>query len=167
VPPFDARWRQPDRLGPRDWRLGILAVAGGRKGRLTADGKLTIGSATADIGTGTYTIMTQIAAETMGLPIADVAFQLGDSTLPKAPVEGASSCAATVGSAVQAVCEKLRKKVFNVARKMQDSPLADVQLKDVMFVDGSISLHSDPSRSVSIADASDRHAAAALKRRRQ
>src|SRR5206468_9858199 len=65
----------------------------------------------------------------------------------------ASSCAATVGSAVQAVCEKLRKKVFNLARKMQDSPLADVQLKDVMFVDGSISLHSDPSRSVSIADA--------------
>jgi len=68
----------------------------------------------------------RIAAETMGLPIADVTFQLGDSALPKAPVEGGSFTAATVGSAVKEVCEQLRKKVFNLARKMKDSPLADV-----------------------------------------
>jgi xanthine dehydrogenase YagR molybdenum-binding subunit len=114
------------------WQLPAEA-----KAILTADGKLTVGSATADIGTGTYTIMTQIAAETMGLPIDDVTFQLGDSMLPKAPVEGGSFSAATVGSAVKAVCDKLRKKVFTLARKMKDSPLAEVRLKDVTFVDGS------------------------------
>src|SRR5262249_14966860 len=54
---------------------------------LTADGKLTVSSATEDIGTGTYTIMTQIAAELLGLPIENVTFKLGDSSLPQAPVE--------------------------------------------------------------------------------
>src|SRR5678816_3495653 len=101
------------------------------KAILSADGKLTVASATADIGTGTYTIMTQIAAETMGLPIGDVTFQLGDSTLPKAPVEGGSFSAATAGSAVKAVCDQLCKKVFNLARKVNDSPLANARFKDV------------------------------------
>jgi xanthine dehydrogenase YagR molybdenum-binding subunit len=122
------------------------------KAALTADGKLVVGSATADIGTGTYTIMTQIAAETMGVPVADVTFQLGDSALPKAPVEGGSFTAASVGPAVKDVCEKLRRKVFNLARKIQDSPLREARLKDVEFADGSIYLHSDPSRSVAILD---------------
>src|SRR5205823_12056388 len=54
------------------------------KAMFTVDGKLTVSSATEDIGTGTYTIMTQIAAESLGLPIGDVTFQLGDSVLPEA-----------------------------------------------------------------------------------
>src|SRR5262249_29881852 len=91
--------------------------------------------------------------ETMGLPIADVTFQLGDSSLPNAPVEGGSFSAASVGSAVLAVCEKLRKKVFNLARKMENSPLAEAQFKDVAFVDGAVSLRSDPSRKVPIVEA--------------
>jgi xanthine dehydrogenase YagR molybdenum-binding subunit len=120
---------------------------------LAADGKLTVSSATADIGTGTYTIMTQIAAETLGLPIENVTFALGDSRLPQAPVEGGSFTACSVGSAVKEVCEKVRKKAFQLARKMKDSPLAGVALKEVMFEDGHIKLRSDPGRSVSIADA--------------
>jgi xanthine dehydrogenase YagR molybdenum-binding subunit len=126
------------------------------KAVLTADGKLSVSSATGDIGTGTYTIMTQIAAETMGLPITDVKFQLGDSTLPKAPVEGGSFTASSVGSAVQAACEKLRKKVFKLARAMKQSPLAEARFKDVAFVDGSVRLLNDPARKVSIADAMER-----------
>jgi xanthine dehydrogenase YagR molybdenum-binding subunit len=134
------------------WQLPADARA-----MLAADGKLTVGSATADIGTGTYTIMTQIAAETMGIPISDVTFQLGDSSLPRAPLEGGSFSAATVGTAVKAVCETLRKKVFNLARKVKDSPLAEARLKDVAFVDGAVILQSDPSRRVSVIDAM-RHA---------
>ena len=129
-----------------------MQMEAGAKAVLTADGKLTVASATADIGTGTYTIMTQIAAETMGIPIADVTFQLGDSTLPQSPVEGGSFTAATVGSAVKAVCEKLRKKVFDTARRMKESALGEAQLKDVTFVDGAITVRGDRSRSVSIKD---------------
>ena len=123
------------------------------KAVLTADGKLTVSSATADIGTGTYTIMTQIAAETLGLPLADVKFELGDSALPASPVEGGSFTAASIGSAVKAVCEKVRKKVFNRARKLKNSPLVDAKVNDVTFANGRIALHTDPSRGVSITDA--------------
>jgi xanthine dehydrogenase YagR molybdenum-binding subunit len=77
---------------------------------LTADGRLTVSSATADIGTGTSTIMTQIAADALGLPIEHVTFELGDSRLPTAPIEGGSWTASSVGSAVKAVCDKVRER---------------------------------------------------------
>jgi xanthine dehydrogenase YagR molybdenum-binding subunit len=82
-----------------------------------------------------------------------VTFQLGDSSLPQAPVEGGSFTAATVGSAVQEVCEKLCKKVFKLARSMKNSPLAESRFADVIFVDGAIRVRDDASRSVSIVDA--------------
>jgi xanthine dehydrogenase YagR molybdenum-binding subunit len=123
------------------------------KALFTADCRLTVSSATADIGTGTYTIMTQIAAEMLGLPIDRVTFKLGDSALPRSPVEGGSWTASTVGSAVQAVCEALRKKLFKLARKVEGSPLAGARIDDVVFVDRAIRLIGDPSRSVSLLDA--------------
>src|SRR5262245_47245607 len=129
------------------WQLPARANA-----ELTADGRLTVASATTDIGTGTYTIMTQIAAETVGLPIADVTFKLGDSKLPDSPVEGGSFTASTVGSAVQAVCEKICKRLFKIAGKLKDSPLAGITSKDVTFADGFIRANSDPSPHISIGD---------------
>ena len=123
------------------------------KAVLTADGKLTVSSATSDIGTGTYTIMTQIAAETLGLPIEDVTFRLGDSSLSQSPVEGGSWSASTVGSAVQAVCKKIRNKLFELAQKIDGSPLAGSRPEDVEFVDGQIRLRNDPSRAVSLIEA--------------
>lgn len=128
-------------------------VAADAKAVLTADGKLAVSSATADIGTGTYTVMTQIAAETLGLPIEDVTFQLGDSSLSKSPVEGGSFTASTVGSAVKAVCDKIGKKLFQSARKIDGSPLADAKLQDVAFVDGQICSLNDPARAVSLIEA--------------
>ncbi len=120
---------------------------------LTADGKLTVSSATSDIGTGTYTIMTQIAAETLGLPIESVTFRLGDSSLSQAPVEGGSWSASTIGSAVQAVCKKIGNKLFELAQKMDGSPLAGSKLQDVEFVDGQIRLRKDQSRAVTLIEA--------------
>src|SRR5262249_6838395 len=71
------------------------------KATLTANGSLEIASATADIGPGTYTMMTQIAAEMLGVPIEHVAAKLGDSSLPHAPVEGGSFTTSSVGCAIQ------------------------------------------------------------------
>jgi xanthine dehydrogenase YagR molybdenum-binding subunit len=56
--------------------------------------------------------MTQIAAETLGLALDDVTAKLGDSSLPKSPVEGGSWTAASVGSAVKAVCDEIGEKLF-------------------------------------------------------
>ena len=85
---------------------------------LTADGRLAVSSATADIGTGTYTIMTQIAADALGLPIEKVTVELGDSTLPAAPVEGGSWTAASVGSAVKAACDKIRQRLRDLEARV-------------------------------------------------
>jgi xanthine dehydrogenase YagR molybdenum-binding subunit len=120
---------------------------------LTADGKLEVASATTDIGTGTYTIMTQIAADTLGLRIEDVTFTLGDSTLPKAPIQGGSFTAASVGPAVKAACDSVRNKLLALARNVPDCGLARATMGDVTFADGRIALTEDPTLGVSFAEA--------------
>ena len=77
--------------------------------RLLPDGTAEVMSASSDMGPGTWTSMTQVAAETLGLPIERVKFTLGDTRLPRAPVHGGSMTMASVGSAVQAACRKARE----------------------------------------------------------
>lgn len=120
---------------------------------LTADGRLAVQSATGDIGTGTYTVMTQIAAEALGLPLAKVRFELGDSAMPMAPLQGGSFTVSSVGSAVRAACEEVREKLFELARDVPASPLAKAKLDEVAFDDGWVRLSADPSRAVSWGDA--------------
>jgi xanthine dehydrogenase YagR molybdenum-binding subunit len=79
------------------------------KARLLPDGTAEVSSGASDMGPGTWTSMTQVAAETLGLPLGQVKFTLGDTRLPKAPVHGGSITMASVGSAVQAVCRKARE----------------------------------------------------------
>jgi xanthine dehydrogenase YagR molybdenum-binding subunit len=81
-----------------------------------------------------------IAADALGLPLEKVRFQLGDSTLPVAPVEGGSSHVATVGSAVQGVCEKLQQSLFKIAKRMAGSPFAKCKFTDVQFADGMLEI---------------------------
>jgi xanthine dehydrogenase YagR molybdenum-binding subunit len=94
--------------------------------------------------------MTQIAAELLGLPLEDVTFRLGDSALPKAPVEGGSFTAATVGSAVHAACQKVREQLVALAQQVDRSPLAGVRLEDVTFADGVIRSRDEPARVVAL-----------------
>jgi xanthine dehydrogenase YagR molybdenum-binding subunit len=77
--------------------------------RLLPDGTAEVTSAASDMGPGTWTSMTQVAAETLGLPIERVKFSLGDTRLPRAPVHGGSMTMASVGSAVQAACRRARE----------------------------------------------------------
>lgn len=117
---------------------------------LHADGSLVVSSAATDIGTGTYTAMAMIAAEELGLPLERVVFQLGDSTLPVAPVEGGSSHVATVGSAVAGVCEKLRKSLLKLAHRLPDSPFAGKRMSDVEFAEGALRVRKHPEVSVAL-----------------
>jgi xanthine dehydrogenase YagR molybdenum-binding subunit len=79
------------------------------RARLLPDGTAEVTSAASDMGPGTWTSMTQVAAETLGLPIERVKFMLGDTRLPRAPVHGGSMTMASVGSAVQAACRSARE----------------------------------------------------------
>ncbi|WP_028210649.1 xanthine dehydrogenase family protein molybdopterin-binding subunit [Paraburkholderia mimosarum] len=78
---------------------------------LGADGRLALASATADIGTGTYTAISQIAADALHLPIEEVDFTLGDTSLPRAPIEGGSWTVSSVGSAAWLACMRLRSRL--------------------------------------------------------
>jgi xanthine dehydrogenase YagR molybdenum-binding subunit len=133
------------------WEAGQAPASA--KAALTADGRLSVSSATEDIGTGTYTVMTQIAAETVGLPIEQVTFTLGDSSLSRAPVEGGSYTVSSVGSALKAVCLKVCDRLFDLARRIDKSPLADATRDGVTFADGQVRSRSDPSRALSFKDA--------------
>src|SRR5262249_5736076 len=120
---------------------------------LTANGHAEVSCATSDIGTGTYTIMAQVAADMLGLPIDNVTVKLGDSTLPHALVEGGSWTAASVSHAIAAAADDVRKELFALAQKIPGSPLAGARLDDVRLADGSIVSKEDPGRAVSIAEA--------------
>ena len=123
------------------------------RARLTSDGRLEVVSATADIGTGSYTVMTQVAADTLGLPAEAITARLGDSDLPAAPVEGGSWGAASTGAAVQLVCRAVARQLLTAARKAAGDPLGAATLDEVRFADGRMTLCADPSRSVSLLEA--------------
>jgi len=129
-----------------------LRVPASARASLAPDGTLEIASATADIGTGTYTILTQIGAEMLGLPLDKVKVKVGDSDLPVAPVEGGSWTAASVGSAVMEACDGIRKELLKRAGKIKNTPLDGAELADVIFVDGEIRMTFDPSRSLPLAE---------------
>lgn len=120
------------------------------KACMEPDGRLVVSSATSDIGTGTYTVMTQIAAAALGLPMDRVEFRLGDSSLSQAPLEGGSATVSSVGSAVQQACDGLRQKILDAAQQSPVSPFTGAKLDDVEFVDGQMRLKASPARSVEI-----------------
>jgi xanthine dehydrogenase YagR molybdenum-binding subunit len=81
------------------------------RARIRPNGTVLVQAGTQDIGTGTYTIMTQIAADTLGVPIEKVTFELGDTTLPETPLSAGSFTAASTGSAVKTVCLALKEEI--------------------------------------------------------
>lgn len=92
----------------------------------TADGTVEFASATHEIGNGVRTVMTQVAADVTGLPLARVRFDSGDSRFPSAPYSGASQTTATVGSAVFAAATEWKRRVLALAGAHADP--ADVDL---------------------------------------
>jgi xanthine dehydrogenase YagR molybdenum-binding subunit len=123
------------------------------KAVLTANGGVEIASATADIGPGTYTMMAQLGAEMLGMPLHNVTVKLGDSSLPDAPVQGGSFTTSSVGSAIHAACRAVQEELLRLAQRIEGSPLAGASLDDVVFADGRIRRKNDASRHASIIDA--------------
>jgi xanthine dehydrogenase YagR molybdenum-binding subunit len=126
--------RDPSPRAMRDGRLLVgLGVASATypvfhgpasaRVRLLADGRAEVEVAASDMGPGTYTSMTQVAAETLDLPTDRVAFRLGRSAYPPAPPHGGSMTMASVGSAVQASCLEARRQAALLAVADRRSPL--------------------------------------------
>jgi xanthine dehydrogenase YagR molybdenum-binding subunit len=111
---------RPRTLRDGSWLVGMgMATAvypanlrpASARATMRRDGTLLVQAGTQDIGTGTYTIMTQIAADAVGVPIERVRFELGDTTFPETPLSAGSMTAASTGSAVRRACLALRDKL--------------------------------------------------------
>jgi xanthine dehydrogenase YagR molybdenum-binding subunit len=121
------------------------------------DGSAYVCSGTAEIGVGTWTVMTQLAAETLGLPVERVQFGLGDTTMPRAALVGGSGHTVALGSAVYDACRGLLGAFLEHARKDAGSPLAGCGLEDVIAVDGRLVRAEDPSAGERYTDILARH----------
>jgi xanthine dehydrogenase YagR molybdenum-binding subunit len=91
-----------------------------------------------DIGTGTYTIMTQIAADALALPFERVRFELGDTSFPETPGSGGSRTASSTGSAVKMAAAALRQKLAQASIADPRSPLYGLSIDAVDFAEGAV-----------------------------
>jgi xanthine dehydrogenase YagR molybdenum-binding subunit len=126
---------------------------------LGGDGTAIVRCGTQEIGTGTYAVMTQIAAETLGFAPESVRFELGDTDFPRAPITAGSMSVASVGPAVQAACAMVREKVIATAIADPDSPLHGLRAEDVAIEHGRLVSSADALRRESVAYLRSRHPA--------
>jgi xanthine dehydrogenase YagR molybdenum-binding subunit len=119
---------------------------------IKADGSATVSTAAHDLGTGAYTVLTQAAAETLGIPVERITTKLGDSDLPMSPVAGGSQTTASSGSAVKMAALKAVASLKERAGADPKSPLFKKQAKEIDVGDGRIFVKGDPSKGETIAE---------------
>jgi len=142
-----------------DWLIGLGCATGtypyyrmpGGAARLTltADGYAAIEVAAHEMGMGTATAQTQVAADWLGLPIERVDFRYGDSTLPGVVLAGGSQQTAAIGAAVLAAHRKLVSELLQLAGN--DSPLSGLDADRVRGADGGLCKIDEPERRESYA----------------
>jgi xanthine dehydrogenase YagR molybdenum-binding subunit len=113
--------------------------------RLNDDGTALVQTSCQEMGMGTATVQTQHAADRLGLPLEDVRFEYGDSSLPWAGVAGGSSQTISVALAVQEAAAKLVKELLSLARKNAGSPLAQAGVEDVQPANSGLFLKDMPA----------------------
>jgi xanthine dehydrogenase YagR molybdenum-binding subunit len=114
--------------------------------RILPDGRALVRAGSQEIGCGTYTVMAQVAADALGLPVERVRFELGDTDLPPTPASVGSATASSTGPAVNAAALAARQKLVQMAIADAASPLHGVREDDIRTSDGRLSLASDPSK---------------------
>ncbi len=142
---WSERAAQADGRRDGDWLVGFgcatatyptgVAPSSARV-RMQDDGTALIELAAHDVGTGTYTIMGQIAAQRLGLNVDKVEVVMGNSGLPLAPIAGGSVTAASAGSAVHLACLNLAKEVAATVTSRDDTPLSGLDPKTITLTDG-------------------------------
>jgi xanthine dehydrogenase YagR molybdenum-binding subunit len=149
------------------WGMATAAYPANRKGAkasatIRPDGSAVVRSGSQDLGTGTYTVMTQIAADGLGMPVSRVRFELGDTMLPEAPVSGGSQTVASVGPAVYQAARAARDKLVAMALGDAGSPLHGLNASDIDSADGWLVYRGDPARRDAMAAVIARNGGAAL-----
>ncbi|HEY2749993.1 xanthine dehydrogenase family protein molybdopterin-binding subunit [Phenylobacterium sp.] len=152
---WDKRNSVPGQVRDGRWLVGVGMAAAIRgnfllpaKASFTVDamGLITVRQGMTDIGTGTYTVLAQIAAETLGVPLGDVRVEIGDSELPPAPGSGGQFGAATAGSAALDAGMNLRQAITEIAVADPASPLFGGPAEQITFQDGVIAIANRSER---------------------
>lgn len=112
--------------------------------RLHVDGSAEVATASHDLGTGTYTVLAQIAGDALGLPPERVRVVLGDTRLPIAPASVGAWTVASVGSAVQAAAAQVGKELTALAMGLPDGPFAKASPADLSFASGHVLTAREP-----------------------
>ncbi len=119
--------------------------------RVLPSGRAIVGAATQDLGTGTYTIMAQTAADGLGLDPTQVEVILGDSTLPKSVVSGGSQTAASLCPAITDACGQAKVKLLQMASDDPSSPLYGQPTEKLQLGGGRIFVQAAPGTGETIA----------------
>ncbi|CAN7620989.1 xanthine dehydrogenase family protein molybdopterin-binding subunit [Pararhizobium sp. LjRoot255] len=120
--------------------------------RLLADGTAEVEAAASDMGPGTYTSMTQVAAEFLGLQPEQVRFGLGTTDYPPTPSHGGSWTMASVGSAIRAACLEVQSQATRQAIADAGSPVFEASIEALEWVDGRLRRRGDASPGLSYQD---------------
>lgn len=119
---------------------------------LRQDGQLIVQSAGADIGTGTYTILAQAAAEVLQMPSETIIVQLGDTQLPLAGVAGGSQLAGNLMGAVSKAANMMRERLITLAVEQPASPLHQMDKNHLTVADGEVRPAMRPGRGIALGE---------------
>ncbi len=111
--------------------------------QLRDDGTARVACATQDIGTGTYTILAQLASQKTGVPLDKIDVALGDSALPEGPLSGGSMATASVVNAVFAAADSTIASLLTVATMTPGSPFENRAPADLAFEGGQVFVKAD------------------------
>jgi xanthine dehydrogenase YagR molybdenum-binding subunit len=115
---------------------------------LRDDGTVRVASAVQDIGTGTYTVMAQMAAETLGINVENVEVGLGDTALPPGPLSGGSMLTASLVAPISEAIAAAGQKLMASACSGQGSPFSGVKPADLRFSNGRVAAKAGGSSSL-------------------
>nr|WP_262895161.1 xanthine dehydrogenase family protein molybdopterin-binding subunit [Hymenobacter jeongseonensis] len=125
---------------------------GNARVRLYADGHAVVQAGATDLGTGTYTIITQVAADALGVPPENVRFELGDTILPTTQWSGGSTAAGRVSSSVYLAAQEVWQKLISMAVRDRKSPLYGAKAADVVMEKGRLQLKTKPATGEAFAE---------------
>ena len=121
------------------------------------DARVVVKAASHDLGTGTYTVLTQLAADAIGVSVKAIEVQLGDTHLPQNPLSAGSMTVGSTGSAVHLAAMAAREKLVHLAITDPESPLHGARHQDVRISNGCLTVAGHPERNESIQELLARH----------
>lgn len=138
---------EPRSMRDGDWLIGMGCATAAypthvgavtARVRLLPSGQVRVQTAAHEIGNGIYTVLAQLAAERLGVPLASVTVEVGDSNLPPAPVAGGSNTTASTTSAVLKACDAIRAKLFRAASAANEDTVGGRSMPEFQLAAGKV-----------------------------